>query len=907
MGVKVAGDISKYAAIFAQEAADLGKDVGKYVTSKLKEAGSSDADVGKALKDIGVESTKVSKVKAKGAPKKKAAKEGPTQGPKPLSTEDFEVSEDQILDVTPTRKEVEFPGTTTYPSTTEGVLVGGAAGRTPGVEPGSELVPAGKRLPSKYFQQTESEYIPPAEAPSTETGLVPTSRKSTTFIAGEKGISAGEQAPSPQARTVEERLRIAEGSKVRPETQEVTEPLTSPEVAKENRRIGSKLLGLGAVATAAGGGIAALSSQGKESQAEQLAGKKVEFESLRAAYPGVSLGEAERRYNDDLRVLKETPLPGADPNRLQRLQEAARDRVYAVLSGGTGQTSQTMAARVPVGGEGTPPSETEPTKPSVVSQLEMPGPLKEPSKEDIKSEEDRRVELFKRGIFGPETKGVSNPYSAENPESSAVGKYQFLWGTWGNAIRDFAGKPSLSKDAYKNNPELQEAWMEHYAKEVLPQEANELQEKFGPEELRQRGIQSQLDLMALLHYQGKKGADYYLENGSMYPWKDANGRTITNQPVEKYLDKFRQSAGDTGADETLKPFTELRRFVAQSKTKNAKTRPSAAEQESIINQLDTVASEVADDKRFQYEPVRTDLVQLRAEAYKAYKEKANRNEWLDLAERALNAIGQFAAARSATGGFVAGFPQSKTDYAGRTEQAFREYQAELGIIGEQARAEERGAERLEAAKEREIGRRQRTISERLADERAARAEAAAERRAIIAAGGKESVATARKEAAESKEAYRRLGTQLSDINREESILQKQIAAINKLGVSKNNETETEALAEIASLVPDLTVEQLKANIDKADDALTFRSTAKNQVASSLLGPLKQKIQQLGARKEAIYGARAGEQPVSETSPTTATPAGQLPRSVVVQGKTYPRPDGMSDADWQQYITEMGGK
>jgi hypothetical protein len=329
-------------------------------------------------------------------------------------------------------------------------------------------------------------------------------------------------------------------------------------------------------------------------------------------------------------------------------------------------------------------------------------------------------------------------------------------------------------------------------------------------------------------------------------------------------------------------------------------------QKDTISTLDDVVKQVNEDQNFQYSPVRTDLISLRADAYKAYKEKANRNEWLDLAEKALNAIGQFAAARSATGGFVAGFPQSKTDYAGRTEQAFREYQTELGTIGEQARAEERGAERLEAQKEREIARRQRTISERLADERAARAEAASEKRALIAAGGKESVAAAKKEATESKEAYKRLGTQLTDINKEESLLQKQIAAINKLGISKNSEDETKALAEIASLVPDLTVEQLKADIDSADDALTFRSTAKNQVASSLLGPLKQKIQQLGARKEALYGARAGEQPVPETAPTAA-PARQLPRSVVVQGKTYPRPDGMSDADWQQYITEVGGK
>jgi len=340
-------------------------------------------------------------------------------------------------------------------------------------------------------------------------------------------------------------------------------------------------------------------------------------------------------------------------------------------------------------------------------------------------------------------------------------------------------------------------------------------------------------------------------------------------------------------------------------------------QKDTISTLDDVVKQVNEDQNFQYSPVRTDLISLRADAYKAYKEKANRNEWLDLAEKALNAIGQFAAARSATGGFVAGFPQSKTDYAGRTEQAFREYQTELGTIGEQARAEERGAERLEAAKEREIARRQRTISERLADERAARAEAAAERRAIIAAGGKESLAAARKETQDVKDTFARIGTTVKNLDDEESRLQKEIKAVQEFALSKDKDKSSAALALASSLDPNLDTAAIEAEISKrsgfdlpwSDAGLYTRSaTARQQVSRDLLDELKQQFTNVTAKKKRLQQAQeSGILPQAVAPTTAAAPARQLPRSVVVQGKTYPRPDGMSDADWQQYITEVGGK
>lgn len=82
------------------------------------------------------------------------------------------------------------------------------------------------------------------------------------------------------------------------------------------------------------------------------------------------------------------------------------------------------------------------------------------------------------------------------------------------------------------------------------------------------------------------------------------------------------------------------------------------------------------------------FLQQRAEAYRAYQRKADRNEWLDLAQSLVNSITQFASAQAAMGTRFAGgqIPLAGVDYAGRTARAAKEYEMELGGVEAAERA-----------------------------------------------------------------------------------------------------------------------------------------------------------------------------------------------------------------------------
>jgi len=46
--------------------------------------------------------------------------------------------------------------------------------------------------------------------------------------------------------------------------------------------------------------------------------------------------------------------------------------------------------------------------------------------------EDPEMESWLEGIAAVETGGQADPYKARNPETSAVGKHQFIWSFWGD-------------------------------------------------------------------------------------------------------------------------------------------------------------------------------------------------------------------------------------------------------------------------------------------------------------------------------------------------------------------------------------------------------------------------------------------------------------------------------------------
>lgn len=118
-------------------------------------------------------------------------------------------------------------------------------------------------------------------------------------------------------------------------------------------------------------------------------------------------------------------------------------------------------------------------------------------------------------------------------------------------------------------------------------------------------------------------------------------------------------------------------------------------------------------------PQLADVTRARRDALQAYKEKANLNEWLSIADRAINAIASFASAQAAKGTpYVGTYKPSSTDYESRTAQALREYQAEAGMLQEERQESEKALAAYEKEKETaaEQLRRSREMAYRIAQE-----------------------------------------------------------------------------------------------------------------------------------------------------------------------------------------------
>lgn len=135
--------------------------------------------------------------------------------------------------------------------------------------------------------------------------------------------------------------------------------------------------------------------------------------------------------------------------------------------------------------------------------------------------------ILSEGIASQESKGTGG-YKAKNRESSAIGKYQFLWGQWGDDIKKFSGNPNLTEDDFKNDPQLQDSFMEHYRQKVLIPEAEKLQRRHG-DKFKEHGIEDLDDAQTLIHYQGYNGATHFLKTGKSKFSKN-------NKPIKGYID-----------------------------------------------------------------------------------------------------------------------------------------------------------------------------------------------------------------------------------------------------------------------------------------------------------------------------------------------------------------------------------
>jgi hypothetical protein len=112
-------------------------------------------------------------------------------------------------------------------------------------------------------------------------------------------------------------------------------------------------------------------------------------------------------------------------------------------------------------------------------------------------------------------------YRAQNPNSSAVGKYQFLWNQWKGDIAKATG--ITSKEQFRNNPEAQEKFYSQYKQNVLLPSAASLQ-KYNS-----KGLNFN-QLAKLVHFKGVGGAKKYLTSG-------VDDTRANNISIPKYIGK----------------------------------------------------------------------------------------------------------------------------------------------------------------------------------------------------------------------------------------------------------------------------------------------------------------------------------------------------------------------------------
>lgn len=109
-----------------------------------------------------------------------------------------------------------------------------------------------------------------------------------------------------------------------------------------------------------------------------------------------------------------------------------------------------------------------------------------------------------QSTLGKEISSVESQgnYKATNPNSTATGKYQFLWSSWGDSIKKVTGVKSQQE--FLNNPQAQEKYYSFYETNFLLPEVNKIKSEV-------KTNLSTAQLAKLVHFRGEKGARDYLK------------------------------------------------------------------------------------------------------------------------------------------------------------------------------------------------------------------------------------------------------------------------------------------------------------------------------------------------------------------------------------------------------------
>lgn len=114
------------------------------------------------------------------------------------------------------------------------------------------------------------------------------------------------------------------------------------------------------------------------------------------------------------------------------------------------------------------------------------------------------VEKFRKETIDTESDGN---YQATNPNSSAVGAYQFLWNTHGKDIRKVTGVKS--RQEFLNSKEAQDQYFNWHTDKIIRPAVQELAQLGASMGL------SKNDLAKLVHFRGPSGARKVLESGDL--------------------------------------------------------------------------------------------------------------------------------------------------------------------------------------------------------------------------------------------------------------------------------------------------------------------------------------------------------------------------------------------------------
>lgn len=339
--------------------------------------------------------------------------------------------------------------------------------------------------------------------------------------------------------------------------------------------------------------------------------------------------------------------------------------------------------------------------------------------------------------------------------------------------------------------------------------------------------------------------------------------------------------GDGKQDDIEKAISEWGKLQA---TVAAGKGVSRGKLESALNELEKLKPAdptSPDTKRF---------VQARADAYRAYQEKADRNDWLEVAQNLVGAITNFASAKSAMGTpFIGGVPLKGIDYGARTERAGKEYGMELGQIGAEEKAAETAAEREDRLKREQFIAKRGALEERITAERekvregeAAQREAGRETMSLLRdimntrrSDAKNATYLAEKtkeiQAKGRQAAVKDIDSQLNSLVAQEKAVTAKLKAANNL-MASTNKTYSKALADYATAAG-VSEESLKEQADKESGLFTFDDTyMRKNIAGGHAKELSAEQQQLIRQIESLRKLKSGGQAAPlTTAPTTQSP------------------------------------